>query len=349
MVRTSSGYSGKTFLPSGERPGAVPGGVAVVIVDWNTGELVEGCLTALSRQSVPPSQVVVIDNAGRSETWRHVKAEHPRIDMVRLTRNRGFAAASNLGIALAPDVGWIALLNPDAFPEPEWLENLLAAAKLHPEYSFFASRQVMADDPSLLDGTGDIYAVSGLAWRRDHGQPSAGNRERREEVFGPCAAAALYRRDALTGVGGLDESYFCYFEDVDLAFRLRLRGYRCLYVAEAVVRHVGSAVTGRRSDFSIYHGHRNLVWTFWKNMPAPLLARYWPHHMALNVISLIHFTARGQGKVIVRAKRDALTSIPRILRARRVIQARRKANATELRRVMVAGLQSLGLRRFPTS
>jgi GT2 family glycosyltransferase len=268
------------------------------------------------------------------------------LDVVRLSENLGFAAGNNRGIARASDAEWIALLNPDAFPEPDWLENLLAAAAAHAEYSSFASRQIMAGDPTLLDGTGDSYAVSGLAWRRDYGQPAAGRREQREEVFGPCAAAALYRRSLLSEAGGFDEHFFCYFEDVDLAFRLRLAGHRCLYVPEAVVHHIGSGISGHRSDFSVYHGHRNLVWTFWKNMPAPLLARYWPHHLAVNALSMIHFARQGRGRVILRAKRDALRGLPRVLRQRRAIQAGRRADLADLRRMMVRGLRSLGVGMF---
>jgi GT2 family glycosyltransferase len=316
---------------------------AVVIVDWNSGALVERCLAALARQTVQPRRTIVVDNASAIETRRRVGAHTSRVELLRLPVNLGFAGGNNRGMTLASDVEWIALVNPDAFPEPDWLKSLLAAATEHPEYSFFASRQVMADDPSRLDGTGDSYAVSGLAWRRDHGRPAVGRREQREEVFGPCAASALYRRSAVVEVGGMDESFFCYFEDVDLAFRLRLAGHRCLYVPEAAVRHVGSAISGRRSDFSIYHGHRNLEWTFWKNMPASLLARYWPHHLALNAVSISHFATHGRGPVIVRAKRDALRGLPRVLRQRRAIQRGRKVPAGELRRIMVGGRRSLGM------
>jgi GT2 family glycosyltransferase len=265
--------------------------------------------------------------------------------MVRLAANSGFAAGTNRGIALVPDVEWIALLNPDAFPEAEWLERLLAAANAHPEYAFFASRQVMAQDPSRLDGTGDAYGVSGFAWRRDRGRPAAGVGLEPGEVFGPCAAAALYRRAALEEVGGLDESFFCYFEDVDLAFRLRLAGHRCLYVPDAVVHHVGAASSGRGSDFAVYHGHRNLVWTFVKNMPAPLLALYWPHHLLLDFVSLAWFTLRGQGRAIWRAKRDALRGLPRVLRQRREVQARRRVGSWQLRRLMERGWRGFGLVR----
>jgi GT2 family glycosyltransferase len=320
-------------------------GLAVVVVDWNAGPLVTRCLEALAHQTVRPETVMVVDNASASETWRHVGPQAMRVEMVRLAANSGFAAGTNRGIALVRDAEWIALLNPDAFPEPEWLERLLAAADAHPDHAFFASHQVMARDPSRLDGTGDAYGVSGFAWRRDRGRPAAETGLPAGEVFGPCAAAALYRRTALDEVGGLDEAFFCYFEDVDLAFRLRLAGHRCLYVPDAVVHHVGSASSGRGSDFAVYHGHRNLVWTFVKNMPGPLLALYWPHHLLLNLASLAWFTARGQGRAVWRAKWDALRGLPRVLRQRREIQQRRRVGSRELRRVMVGGWRGFGLGR----
>ncbi len=328
-------------------PAATPttASVAVVVVDWNAGGLVRRCLEALGRQTVRPAAVVLVDNASRSETWRHVPRGQTPAEIARLPTNRGFAAGANLGIALAAGAEWIALLNPDAFPEPDWLERLLAAAAACPEYSCFASRQLMADDPRHLDGTGDAYAVCGFGWRHRHGAPAAGTDLLPEEVFGPCAAAALYRRRALEEAGGFDESFFCYFEDVDLAFRLRLAGHRCLYVPDAVVHHVGSASSGRGSDFSVYHGHRNLVWTFVKNMPGPLLAVYWPHHLLLNLISLVWFTLRGQGRAIWRAKCDAVRGLPRVLKQRREIQAKRRVGSWGLRRLMVKGWRGFGLGR----
>lgn len=311
--------------------------VSVVIVDWNSGDRISRCLAHLSAQTVRPRSVVVVDNASEPETWRHAGGVDLPLQMVRMPANIGFAAGTNRGIALASSVEWVALLNPDAYPEPEWLEALLSAARLHPGYTFFASRQLMFDDPERIDGVGDCYAVSGLAWRRRHGEPAAGNNLEPEEVFGPCAAAALYRRDAVLEVGGLDEDFFCYFEDVDLAFRLRLAGHRCLYVPDAVVRHVGSASSGRRSDFSVYHGHRNLTWTFFKDMPWPLLVLYGAHHLLVSLVSLVAFTLRGQARPIWRAKRDAVCGLPAVLRRRGDVQARRRVGAWELRRWMEKG------------
>ena len=117
-----------------------------------------------------------------------------------------------------------------------------------------------------------------------------------EEVFGPSGAAALYRREWLVRLGGFDESYFCYFEDVDLNLRLQVAGGRCLYVPAARVRHVGGASSGGLSAFTIYHSQRNLVWTFVKSMPPHLFWRYLPMHVLLNVGSIVSYGVRGHTK-----------------------------------------------------
>ena len=193
---------------------------------------------------------------------------------------------------------------------------------------------MQAGHPDTLDGTGDVYHVSGLGWRRDHGKKESQAIGQDGEIFAPCAAAALYRRDILLEVGGFDETFFCYFEDVDLAFRLRLKGYRCYYISSARVRHVGSAITGRRSDFSIYHGHRNLVWAYFKNMPSPLVWFYLPLHVVLNIWTVIAYCIYGRAGAILRAKRDAIAGLRRILSVRKRVQESRRISVAELNRVM---------------
>ena len=155
-----------------------------------------------------------------------------------------------------------------------------------------------------------------------------------------------YRREAFDEVGGFDEQYFCYFEDVDLAFRLRLQGHRCLYVHSAIVRHVGSALSGYRSNFAVYHGERNAVWTFVKDMPGPLLWLYLPHHLALNVAALVYYPWRGQGRVVWRAKIDAVRGLPSVLRQRTLVQRGRRVDAWTLRRAFRHGLLAPYLARY---
>nr|MDA3808497.1 hypothetical protein [Thiomicrorhabdus sp.] len=199
----------------------------------------------------------------------------------------------------------------------------------------FASKLVNASKPTLLDGAGDAYHLSGLVWRLGHGSSMPTSVEHTCEVFSPCAAAALYRHRALLEVGIFDEDYFCYMEDVDLGFRLRLAGYRCLYEPASMVHHVGSGTTGgQHSDFCVYHGHRNLVWAFIKNMPGILFWPLLPMHLLLNLVSIVYFLRKGQGRVILSAKKDAFKGIPKMWRKRKEIQARRSASINDIWHVL---------------
>jgi GT2 family glycosyltransferase len=294
--------------------------VSVIIVCWNSAPHLPRCLEALQSQTFTDFDVILVDNASTDGDIGSLLARFPslRIRLKVLDANIGFAAASNVGARLAQGE-WLAMLNPDAFADPEWLRQLMGAAASLPR-AFFASRQVQANHPLLLDGEGDIYYTSGLALRANYNRPHVGAAPPRE-VFSACAAAALYPRDEFLEAGGFDEDYFAYHEDVDLGFRLRLRGLRCFLVQAAVVSHIGAASTGRRSDFAVYHGHRNLVWTYVKNMPRPWSWLYLPLHVIVNLISIPYFIITGHGWAIVRAKVDALRGLPRALSKRRVIQA----------------------------
>jgi GT2 family glycosyltransferase len=322
-----------------------PGTAAVVIVNWNSGQMLQSCLAALARQTRQPDRVIVVDNGSSDGSADGLEGAWPTIEVLRMGANLGFAAANNRAVETL-QTQWVALLNPDTVAEPGWLEALIRAAGAHPGFSMFASRLVLAADPTRLDGTGDVYYTNGLAARRDYRRPAAAAATQAEEVFSPCAAAALYEVQDFRAHGGFDESYFCYFEDVDLAFRLRLGGGRCVYVPDAVVRHVGSAVSGARSAFTLYHGHRNLVWTFFKNMPLALLLRYLPAHLLLNIVSIAYFASRGQGRTIARAKWDAMLGLPRILRERRRVQAGRAVSSHAIRGVMTRGLLTPYRRRL---
>lgn len=309
--------------------------VTVVIVNWNGERYLDRCLSGLLAQTVIPHEIILVDNAS-SDASLDIVRRYPVVRILELTKNFGFARGNNVAIqAAAAESQWIALLNPDAFPDPHWLEALLSAVWENPEFDVFGSRLVNAVDPSVLDGAGDAYHVSGLVWRRGHGMPVASFSVQTAEVFSPCAAAALYRRSALLEVGGFDEDYFCYVEDVDIGFRLRLSGYRCLFVPASVARHVGSGTTGgQHSEFALYHGHRNVVWTFVKDMPGKVFWPLLPLHVAMNLVVMVVFALRGQGKVVWRAKWDAIKGLREMWRKRQIIQSARIATVRELWRLM---------------
>ena len=297
--------------------------------------MLERCLSALMLQTVKPHEIILVDNASSDGSIEIVR-RFPSVKLLALTENTGFARGNNFAIeAASKETDWIALLNPDAFAEPHWLEELLVAIDSNPEFDVFGSKLVNEADHSLLDGMGDAYHVSGRVWRIGCGKTMLAVPENAHEVFSPCAAAALYRRSAVREVGGFDEDYFCYVEDVDLGFRLRLAGYRCLYVPLSVAHHVGSGTTGgQHSDFSVYHGHRNLVWTFVKDVPGLLFWLLLPLHLVLNLVSIVWFAFRGQGRVVWRAKRDALLGLPKMWRKRRQIQKSRIASISDIWRVL---------------
>ena len=306
--------------------------VTVVIVNWNGEQFLERCLDALMVQTVKPHEIIVVDNAS-SDGSIEIVQQFPCVRLLAQDQNTGFARGNNLAIAAASAKSeWIALLNPDAFAEPNWLEALLMATKSSPGFDVFGSKLVNASNTSVLDGVGDIYHVSGLAWRSGYGVAVSTLAENEREVFSPCAAAAMYRRSALAYVDGFDEDYFCYVEDVDLGFRLRLAGYRCLYVPQSVAYHVGSGTTGGQdSDFVMYHGHRNSVWTYVKDMPGLLFWLFLPLHVSLNLASIIWFSLRRtRGAVIWRAKRDAMVGLPKMWRKRQSIQKKRHVSIYEV-------------------
>lgn len=303
----------------------------VIIVNWNSWDVLVRCLDKLEFQTYKNFKVLVVDNGSSHAAPDELPSRYPRATFLYNQGNIGFAAANNQGIKPIADSEWIALLNPDAFPEPGWLESLINAAEKNPDYSAFGSRQLIAGNDDFLDGDGDIYHVSGLVWRDGFGRRATDTGNEPREIFSPCAAAALYRSEAIRSIGGFDEDFFCYIEDIDLGFRLRLMGHRCMLVPDAVVHHIGSAASGgQHSDFATYHGHRNLVWTFVKNMPGILFWLLLPLHLSLNLATVVLFTMRGRGGVIWRAKHDAWLGIPKMWRKRQYIQKTRVASIGEI-------------------
>ena len=309
--------------------------VGVIVVNWNSFVELQQCLAALAAVSGEIRRTIVIDNCSRSAPDELPYPRPENTVYVRLESNTGFARGNNLALPYLDDCDWIALVNPDAYVDSGWFAALSKAIANYPDCAMFASCLIMANQPTLLDGMGDNFHMSGMAWRLGHGMPRTRSTVHDREVFAPCAAAALYRRDALVALGGFDEDFFCYFEDIDLAFRFRLAGFKCMLIANATAHHVGSATTGgQKSDFAVYHGHRNMVWCFVKNMPGVLFFLLLPLHLVVNVATIIRFVLRGQATTILRAKWDAVKGIPHMLKKRKFIQASRRATTIEIWRAL---------------
>jgi GT2 family glycosyltransferase len=317
---------------SRERPTASPR-AAVLIVAFNSGGHLQRALDGLDAQTFRDFEIILWDNDSRDGA-----AEAARLPanarLVRSSANLGFAGGNNAA-ARETRAELLALLNPDAIPEPAWLERLVAALDARPDAVMAASRQLVAEDPGKLDGAGDVFHVSGVVYRGGFGAPSDGPLVA-GEVFSPCGAAALYRRAAFDAAGGFDERFFCYIEDVDLGFRLRLAGGRCVYAPDAVVAHVGSATTGAKSEFATYHGVRNRIWTIVKNVPGRLLLVTAPLHAAVLGVQLVKAPFHGRAVLngTWRGVRDGVAGAPKFFADRRRLQAGRRTRVADIARAM---------------
>lgn len=310
--------------------------VSVIVLNWNGAAFLPRCLEALRAQTFREFDVLVVDNGSTDHSVDEVDALWPGFRVLRLERNLGFAVANNRAAQVVRG-RWLVFLNNDAFPRPDWLERLMEAALAWPAFSFFASRLVYADDPNRMQATGDVLNISGFAWSRDNGFPEDHAHLQVEEVFSPCAAAAMYQRQAFLDVGGFNEDFVSHLEDVDLGFRLRLVGQRCLYVPSAVAAHVVSASYGAVSEHTVYQVQRNVIWMYLANMPGSLFWKYLPAHLIGNLVFLLYYSRRGRARAAWRAKLDALRGLPAALRRRRAVQQDRQITPAEIDRVLDHG------------
>lgn len=303
---------------------------SVLILYWNSQPFLRACLQSMREQVDKDFEIILVDNGSPdplSEALLKEFSDLP-IQFLRQSQNLGFAGGNNFTARYARGE-YLVLLNSDAFPNADWLHVIREAANAHPGCSF-ASRQIMAITPDKLDGEGDNYHASGLVWRRSYGRELSKGSDNAREVFSACGAAAVYPRSAFEAAQGFDERYFAYVEDIDLGFRLRLNAVPCWYIPGAVVHHVGSGSTKVRSDLAVYHGQRNLVWTYAKDMPSPLIWLLLPCHILANLLQLFISLLRHQGSISWQAKRDALAGLGPILKQRRQIQRARKASVWSL-------------------
>ena len=276
--------------------------LSVIVVNYNSGARLARCLKHLSRQTFKDFETLVVDNGSADDSIEQAKKIGVAVDYDLAGANLGFAAANNRAVKGAHGE-WVVFLNPDAYAEPDWLHELVAATERHPSADAFGSTQINAYDPSKIDGAGDVFHILGIAYRGHFGWPVE-KLPPEGDCFSACAAAAMYRKAIFEKLGGFDERFFCYGEDVDLGFRLRLAGGRAVQVRNARVLHEGSGVTGRHSDFTVYHGHRNRIWTVSKNMPEPLRTGFAPLRAMVDFYLFFRLLSIGKGRSYLKAIRD---------------------------------------------
>lgn len=306
--------------------------VTVIVINWNGKIFLRKCLDALRSQSYKYFSTVVVDNGSKDGSVDFINQHFPEVKTISLRENAGFSGANNIALETI-ETEFVALLNNDGVAHPLWLQELVEALDRFPAAGFAASKMVYYDDPDTIDRAGDAYTIAGVGALRGRGA-CAQSYGREEWIFGASAGAALYRMKMLSDVGIFDEDYFLLYEDVDLSFRAQLRGYRCLYVPDAVVYHMATRSIGYDSEKSVYYGHRNMEWTYIKNMPKKLIPRTIVLHLGYIVIAFFFFLLKGKGPVYLKAKIDALKGIKRAVQKRKQVQASQKVDNRYIRQLL---------------
>lgn len=289
--------------------------VSVIIVNYNGRGYLRKCISSLLIQSYPAIEIILVDNGSKDGSVDYLKREFPSVRIIALNKNLGFAEGNNIGIRAARGE-LIATLNNDCEATRQWVEELVRVMVSNKEVGMCASKMLFMRNPEFINSTGICISKSGACWDRGMFERDNGQYESVDEVFGPCAGAAMYRKSMLDKIGLFDDDFFAYMEDTDLAFRGRLAGWKCLYVPMAVVYHLHGGTAGYETDFCIYYGNRNIIWNFAKNFPNQLLitSLFWV--IGRNIAVILYYIAKGHCNVILRSKIDAVRGIPRMLTKR---------------------------------
>jgi GT2 family glycosyltransferase len=305
--------------------------VSVVIPTLDRRDLLDRALRSVwSQQSSHAFRVIVVDNGSSDGTSEWLAAKHPCARLIRNHVNRGFAAAINQAIECT-ESEWIACLNNDAVALPGWLQKLCEVGESSPHIGAVASRMMFASAPGRISSTGVSVDASGGAWDLGVGRTSWPTRP--TEVFGASAGACLYRRSMLEDVGLMDANFFAYLEDVDLAWRARLRGWRAILAPEAEVHHEVSATAVEGSPLKRYLLARNKWRVILRNWPGPLLTRCLPTILTYDMLALAHSLAIGDSASL-RGRRAAVSERRRLLRERRAIQLRSRIHWRDIAHLM---------------
>ncbi|MBI1745447.1 MAG: glycosyltransferase family 2 protein [Acidobacteria bacterium] len=307
--------------------------VSVIILNWNGKKLLAACLDALAAQTFRDFEVVLLDNGSRDGSAEYVRSQYPWVRLVESSFNLGFAGGNNRAL-LSAQGELIVTLNNDTQVVPEFVQALVDAASTDPRIGMVAAKMVNFYDHRKLDSMGIRAAPNAMGYNIGVGEMDHGQYDAVENLLGPCAGAALYRRALLEEVGFFDDDFFAYYEDLDLAWRARLAGWKCALAPAAVVYHIHSATGGRGSPFAVYHIQRNKWYALVKNWPASLIFRKLLNILAYDVASFMLAIYQGAGGAAVRARWDALRHLRALMGKRRKAQALHKVSADAARRLL---------------
>ncbi len=304
-----------------------PASISVIIPVFGDGLHIVRCLESLQSGNGRNLQVLVVDDGSPQPVADRL--DLPGVRCYRLETNHGPSHAINRGLEKTADY-WVVILNSDVQVRPGSLTRLIEALEERPEYDFAVAKLLQDKEPFAVDSAGDGLLLGGGGYRIGHGEEDQGEGSLPRPILSATTTASAYRRTVLEDVGGFDEDFFGFLEDLDLSLRARLRGYRGLYVPSAVIYHQGSATFEARGPKEIFRLiTRNQIWVVTKNYPASVLLRALPRIIVFQTLWVGLMLSRGLLGACLRGLWQAFRGLPRMLRKRRQIQRNRRITPRE--------------------
>lgn len=301
----------------------------MIVPTLNGAHLLSACLDSLVGQTYPNLEVIVADGASTDGTGALLASKYPSVRLLRLRRNGGFSGNVNAGLRAARgDV--LCLLNNDAQAETDWVSVCVETLLANPNIGSVASKVLFADRRTI-NSAGDLMGRDGAPRQRGAGEADGSAWDTPGPVFGAMGGAAAYRRAMLADTGLLDEVFFMYLEDVDLAFRAQLLGWSCLYQPQARAYHIGSASGG--GVLASFLNGRNLIRLLAKDLPTELWPRLLPgilRYQRNRARAALSAWRGSAARATLRGQLAGLASLPRHLADRPAIQQRRRVSAEAL-------------------
>ena len=287
--------------------------VSVVTPNYNGERFLDSFLKSLDEDSEYIGEVIIIDNGSDDGSLEYLKSSTFNFPLILIENreNLGFAPAVNQGIKKAKNE-LIFSINNDTEVKKGSIKALIDLITSADDIFSVQAKMLQYDNKELIDDVGDEYNL--LAWTKKTGEnhPS-GEFEEVKEIFSSCAGAAMYRKSVLLELGLFDDNFFAYMEDVDLAIRSRISGYKNLLCPQAIVYHIGSATSGSRyNEFKVRLAARNNVWTVYKNLPIPMKITNFIFLFLGFFIKYIFFVKKGFGSTYIAGIREGLSGRNRI-------------------------------------
>ncbi len=301
--------------------------ISVVIPNWNGADVIADCLRSLERQTMQPTQTIVVENGSVDGSVELIKKDFPQVELIELTHNTGFAGGVNVGIR-ASTSSYVFLLNNDAECEPDCLEQLLKAAVKH--QADITQAIIMTGNGKYIDSAGDTYSTWGLPYPCLRNEPISKLPANDKPILLASGGASLYKRSLFDEIGFFDEVFFAYYEDVDLSLRAQLRNKSLWLASKAIVQHKMNHTADKIPGFAREMAIKNSIFLFWKDLPFPLIIKVFPRFLYCNWRITTAAILKGHAVVAIKAQLQALVNMPNILSKRIKIQRNRKITSVQL-------------------